>query len=85
LNGVTDATKDVTLAGHTSQTVNFTTSRDKVGTYEVSTGGRTKTFTVNPALEKKPGINFWFLLGMTLLAIVIGILVWRLIRRRTAS
>ncbi|RJQ38692.1 MAG: hypothetical protein C4555_04775, partial [Dehalococcoidia bacterium] len=49
VNGVPIATKSLTLAGGTSQTVNFTTSGDTAGAYNVDVNGKTGQFTVTPA------------------------------------
>jgi len=46
IDGVAVATEDVTLAGGTSGTVTFTTSKDTAGTYNVNVNGLSSTFTV---------------------------------------
>ena len=46
LNKLAVATKEITLAGGTSGTVTFTTSKDTAGTYNVNVNGQSSTFTV---------------------------------------
>ena len=46
IDKVVVATEDVTLAGGTSGTVTFTTSKDAAGTYNVNVNGLSSTFTV---------------------------------------
>jgi len=52
LNGVDVTSKLVTLAGHESQTVSFTTVHGEPGSYKVDIDGLSGTFTVKPATVK---------------------------------
>jgi len=58
INGVVEATKEVTLSAGTSQEVIFTTSRDVAGTYAVDVDGLSGSFTVKgkPALPPPPPV-----------------------------
>lgn len=58
INGVVEATKEVTLSAGTSQEVIFTTSRDVAGTYTVDVDGLSGSFTVKekPALPPPPPV-----------------------------
>ena len=49
INGVIEDTEEITLAGGASETVAFTTSRDKVSTYSVDVNGLLGSFTVKEA------------------------------------
>lgn len=53
VNSVTVATKMVTLAGHTSETVTFTVIQGVPGSYKVNVDGLSATLTVKPAPVKK--------------------------------
>ncbi len=90
INNVTEATNDVTLAGGASQTVAFTTSRSVAGTYTVTVDGLAGIFTVKtpitpPIIPPKP--VDWALIGSIIAGaiIIIGLIVWLLVRRRTAQ
>ena len=52
LNGVEVTSTLVTLAGHDSQTVSFTTVQGEPGSYKVDIDGLSGTFTVKPATVK---------------------------------
>ena len=56
INKVAEATKEITVAGGSSGTVTFTTSKDTAGTYTVNVNGLSGTFTVTapPALPPAP-------------------------------
>ncbi|UCG54654.1 MAG: hypothetical protein JSV32_00070, partial [Dehalococcoidia bacterium] len=79
------ATKDVTLAGGTSQTVTFTTTKYVDGIYSVNVNGVSGTFTVKTVLEPtavsaKP-FN-WRIIGYIMAAlVVVGLDVYFLIRK----
>jgi hypothetical protein len=49
VNGAPIATKELSLAGNTSQLISFTTSGSTAGTYSVDVNGETGQFTVNAA------------------------------------
>ncbi len=84
VDNVVVETKDVTLDGGASQTVTFTTSKDAAGTYTVSIDSLSGTFTVKAA-EVPPKPVPWALIGGIIAAvIVIAVVVWFIIRRRSA-
>ncbi len=78
IDGVAVATGDVTLEGGASQKVIFTTSRDTAGTYAISVEGRQGTLVV----KSPAALNLWVIIGPIMGVIVIGLLVWWMIRRR---
>ncbi len=84
INDVAVETKDVTLAGGSSQTVTFTTSKDTAGTYTVSVDGLSGTFTVKTVTPKPTNWWPWIIGGIIAGIIVIGVIVWLGIRRRNA-
>jgi len=51
VDGAATGTKQVTLAGGTSETVTFTTSKSSAGTYQVSIDDETGRFTVREVLS----------------------------------
>jgi hypothetical protein len=84
VDGVALPSKDITVAGHTSQQVTFTTSKSVAGTYTVTIDGQSGTFTVKPALPPPPTtvINWWLIGGIIAGVVVIAVLVSLAIRRR---
>ena len=97
INGVAEETKEITLAGGASETVTFTTARDKAGIYSVDVDGLTDSFTVKeeeeaapPSTappptappEAKPEMNWPVLGGIIGGVIVVGLLIFFLIRRK---
>jgi hypothetical protein len=54
INNIVVETKQVTLAGHASQTVLFTTNRNAAGSYAVSIGTLSGTFTVKSVPKPTP-------------------------------
>jgi len=111
VNGVREATREVTLAGGMSQTVKFAISKDKAGTYSVSVDGLRGTFgveapTVVPAppapapaapapapavvapapAPAAPSVVNWPVIGGIIGAVVLlGLLIFLLVRRRSAA
>ena len=79
-------TKWVTVAGKSSQTVEFTTSQKDLGTYTVAINSLSGIFTVKEsvALSRKP-VNWWLVGGLILLCIMIAGGVFFLVKRRNAS
>ena len=72
-------TKEVTLAGGASETVTFTVSKDVAGTYTVTVDSLSGKFNV------KAPFNWWLVIGPVIgLIIIIGVIVWLVIRRRRA-
>ena len=85
VDNVTMATKDVILAGDTSQTVTFTTTGDTAGTYTVDVSGLSGTFTVKTPVVPVEPINWGTITGIIAgTAIVIGVIIWLVFRRRQA-
>jgi len=86
INNEAVATKDVTLAGGTSQTVTFTTAKDAAGTYSVNVNGMSGTFTVKrapapTAAPTKP--TNWRIIGYIIAAlVVIGLDAYVVVRKR---
>ncbi|MFC1904451.1 CARDB domain-containing protein [Chloroflexota bacterium] len=54
INNVVEATKEVTLAGGTSQSITFNVSKDTAGTYEIAIDGLSGTFTIK--VPPQPGV-----------------------------
>ena len=81
IDNIVEATKDITLAGHASQKVTFTTTKDVVGTYTVNINGLSSTFEVKAAPK---AIN-WQLLGGIIAAVIVAIVVPLVIRRRRTA
>jgi len=86
IDNVALPSKDVTVAGHTSQKVTFTTSKGVAGTYTVTIDGQSGTFTVKPAPPPKlpTVINWWLIGGIIAGVVVIAVLISLSIRRRQA-
>jgi hypothetical protein len=64
INDVALTSQDVTVAGHTSQKVTFTTTKAVAGTYTVTIDGLSDTFTVKPAPPLLPTtVISWWLIG----------------------
>jgi hypothetical protein len=95
LNGVTEATKKVTVAAAKSESVSFSVSKDKAGTYSVDVDGLKGSFTVKekpappptapPVTPEVPKPINWPLIGVIIGGVVVvGLLVFFLVRRRAA-
>ncbi len=54
LNGAVEETREITLAGGSSETVTFTTAEDEAGTYSVDVDGLTGSFTVREVAPPPP-------------------------------
>ena len=78
IDGVAVATGDVTLKGGASQKVTFTTSRDAAGTYRISVSGQQGTLIV----KAPAGIDLWIIIGPIMGVLVVGMIVWWIIRRQ---
>ena len=81
VDNVVVATKDVTLAGGASQKVTFTTAKDMAGTYTVNVDGLSGTFAVKPPITP---INWWLIGGIIAACVIIGVIVWQVVRLRRA-
>jgi hypothetical protein len=83
IDGVALDSKDVTVAGHTSQQVTFTTYKNVAGTYTVTIDGQSDTFTIKPVLGPAPtAINWWLIGGVICIGVIIAVLVSLTISRR---
>ena len=86
IDGVVVETERVTLAAGAGETVTFTTSEDMGGIYTVDIDDLSASFTVvKPEIEEDDVRTNWALTGgiiggVVVIAIVVGILLWR--RRR---
>lgn len=97
INGVVAATREITLAGGISETVTFTTTRDKAGSYSVNIDGLTGSFTVKeevvappeapPAAppEVKPETNWPVIGGVIGGVIIVALLIFFMVRRRASA
>jgi len=87
INSVVEETREVTVAAGASETVTFATSEDKAGTYAVDVNGLTGSFTVKEAAVPPPPpspVNWPVLGGIIGGVIVLGLLIFFLVRRRAA-
>ena len=83
IDNVVVATKEVTLDGGASQTVTFTTTKDVPGIYAVNVDGLLSTFTIKaPPVPPKPPINWWLIGGIIAGALIIGVVIAIVVRRR---
>ncbi|UCH42494.1 MAG: hypothetical protein JSW16_06695 [Dehalococcoidales bacterium] len=86
INGVTEATEELTLDGGASQIVQFTTTKDTAGNYTVNINDLTGSFTVSePAVPPEP-INS-LLIGLIIAAaiVVVSIVTWLILRKRIVN
>ncbi len=81
IDGVKEAEKTVTIAAGDSQTVSFSVTKEEAGSYSVTVDELSGSFTVAPA---KPAINWPVLGGIIGGAVVVGLLIFFLVRRRAA-
>ncbi len=82
IDGVALPSKDITVAGHTSQQVTFTTSQAIAGTYTVTIDGQSDTFTVKSTLPPPTVINWWLISGIICGVVIIAVFVSLTVRRR---
>ena len=89
INGVVEATKEVTVGAGDSETVTFTTSRDVAGSYSVDVNGLTGSFTVKekaapppPPPPAPPEVNWPVVWGTIAAVVVVGLLIFFVIRKR---
>ncbi|MBA7704762.1 hypothetical protein ES703_113580 [subsurface metagenome] len=90
INGVVEATKEVTVHAGFSKEVTFTTLKDVAGTYSVDVDGLTGSFTVKekpvptppvaPTVPPPPGIN-WAILG-PIIAVAVFLAIFLPLRQR---
>ena len=99
INGVVEATKEVTVSAGANKKVTFTTAKDMAGSYLVDINGLSGSFTVKAAPpppppppptpiptppEVKPAINWPLVGGIIAGVVVVGLGVFFWIRRRAA-
>ncbi len=89
INGVVEATKEVTVNAGFAKEVTLTTTRNIAGTYLVDVDGLTASFIVKqkpvipeiPPVIPKP-VNWWLIGGIIAAVVVVGQVVFFLLRRR---
>jgi hypothetical protein len=81
VNGITQSTKEVSVAAGTSSIVNFTVAEDAVGRYQVEIAGLTGEFVVARPPSK---INWWLIEGI-IAAIILALAIWMFVRWRRFS
>jgi hypothetical protein len=79
VNGTTMDTKNVTLAAGESRTVSFVTTSETSGRYQVEIAGLNGEFVIAPG-----GFNWWPIVGI-IVAIILALGIWILIRWRRFS
>ncbi|MFC2044790.1 CARDB domain-containing protein, partial [Chloroflexota bacterium] len=82
VDGVVASTKDVTLAGSTSQKVTFTTSQNTAGTYTINVADKSGIFSVKTPTALTIPINWW-LVGAIVSCIAVALLAWK--KRRSLA
>jgi hypothetical protein len=80
IDEVKEAEKTITVAAGSSQSVSFTVTRDVAGTYAVVVDGLTGSFSVTPPVK----LNWPVVGGIIGGVVIIGLLVFFLVRRRAA-
>jgi len=78
INDVAVDTKEITLAGHASQRVTFTTTKEVPGIYSVAVDGLSGTFEVTAPAKT----TSWWVIGGIIAAVVVAIVVPVALRRR---
>ena len=81
INGVKEEEKSVTVAAGSSEDVSFSVTREEAASYNVVVDGLSGSFTIAAPLEKPP-INWPVIGGVIAGVIVVGLLIFFLIRRR---
>jgi len=81
IDGVKEAEETVTIAAGESQDVSFSVTKEEVGSYTVTVDGLSGSFTV-VALVKPPGINWAMIGGIIGGVVVVGLLIFFVLRRR---
>ncbi|MFC1950471.1 hypothetical protein ACFLWD_02270 [Chloroflexota bacterium] len=97
INGVVEATREITLAGGASETVTHTTSKNEAGIYSVDVDGLTGSFTVKEVVvtppvvppeaptEVKPETNWPVIGGIIGGVVIVGLLIFFLVRRKASA
>jgi hypothetical protein len=98
INGVAEATKDISLVRGVSQEVTFTTTKDVAGSYSVEVNGLQDSFTVKekpapppptsaivpPVTPPAPVIKWPLVGGIVAGVVAVGLLIFFLARKRAA-
>jgi len=82
INGVKETEKSVTIVAGSSEIVTFSVTREETGSYSVTVDGLSASFTVVAPPEVKPPINWPVVGGIIAAVIVVGLVIFFLIRRR---
>ncbi|MDD5288095.1 MAG: CARDB domain-containing protein, partial [Dehalococcoidales bacterium] len=87
IDNVVVTSKSVTVAGKSSQTVTFTTSKDKAGTYTVNIDGMSSSFVVAEAVTPPPPpakTNWALIVGIIggVIIVAAGVVVAIMMRRK---
>jgi len=85
IDDVKEAERQVTVPAGGSQDVSFSVTREEAGTYSVEVDGLSGSFTVvtpAPVLPTKPAINWPLIGGIIAAVVVVGLLIFFLVRRR---
>jgi len=86
INEVIEETREITLAGSTSETVTFITAQDEVGTHSINANGLLSSFIVreteSATATATPTKQGWWLNGDILAAMGVAITVPLVIKRR---
>ncbi|MDH5696743.1 MAG: hypothetical protein OEZ00_09145, partial [Dehalococcoidia bacterium] len=95
IDGVAEATKQIVLDAGASREVSFTISKDASGVYQVNIDGLGGSFVVKgkptpapappptpPAPQAKPAVNWPVLGGIIAAVVLVGLLIFFLVRRR---
>ena len=83
VNGISNATKQATIAAGASQTVSFTITENTAGKHQIEIAGLKGGFVVTgPPTETN---NNWWLIGSIIAAVILALGLWILIRWRRFS
>ena len=91
IDGIIEETKELTLAGGAGETITFTTLKDKADTYSVDVNGLLSSFIVKEIPPPLPPVTpqsttlskvNWFIFGPIIIAVVIFLAIFSLIRLR---
>lgn len=80
INGVVEATKEITVDVNQSKEITFVISKDVAGDYSVAAGGFTRSFTVK---GESTTVSPLLVGGIIAVIIAVGLLIYFLARRKT--
>ena len=80
IDGEVEATKEVIIGAGSSQTVTFKTSRNVAGTYTVSAGGQSGSFTVREGAPM--ALNWWVIGGVIAVVVAAATVIWLSVIRK---